>query len=169
MKKIFLSPTGRIGRRDFWIGFIGLCVFICITNLYLAKFPQLYVSFWVALVFPFLALFLIYSIYGQRLHDLGHSYWPLTMAIVVEVFVVIGVMMAFGGAEYFTEFSQYERKAVIDPEVRARLISTYQDEISRNMHVIRPLMWVVPIVITLFLGLKKGQVKENKYGKASNK
>lgn len=166
MKTIFLSPTGRMGRKDFWIGFIGLAVFITAVNTYLANFPQLYVSFWIALVFPFLALYLIYCIYGKRLHDLGQSYWPLTGAIVLQIIVIIGVMMAFGGAEYFSDFSQYDRKAVIDESVREALITKYQAEISSNMHIIRPLLLVVPTVFTLFLGIKSGHATENKYGSA---
>lgn len=164
MKNLFLFPTGRIGRKSFWIGFVGLAVFITAVNTYLANFPQLYVSFWIALVFPFFALYLIYCIYGKRLHDLGQSYWPLTGAIVLQIAVIIGVMMAFGGAEYFSEFSQYDRKAVIDEEVRETLITTYQAEISSNMHIIQPLLLVVPTVLTLILGLKTGQSIENKYG-----
>lgn len=164
MKNLFLSPTGRIGRKSFWIGFVGLAVFITAVNTYLANFPQLYVSFWIALVFPFFALYLIYCIYGKRLHDLGQSYWPLTGAIVLQIAVIIGVMMAFGGAEYFSEFSQYDRKAVIDEDVRETLITTYQAEISSNMHIIQPLLLVVPTVLTLILGLKTGQPIDNKYG-----
>jgi|GEM_PF-754951 len=164
MKQLFLSPTGRIPRRKFWMGFIGLFVFILAVNTYLANFPQLYVSFWIALVFPFLALYLIYCIYGKRLHDLGQSYWPLTGAIVLELAVIIGVMLAFGGADYFYEFSQYERKAVIDPDVRETLITEYQAEISSKMHIIQPLLLVVPVLFTLFLGTKTGQQETNKYG-----
>ena len=166
MKNIFLSPTGRMGRKNFWIGFIGLAVFIMVVNTYLANFPQLYVSFWIALVFPFLALYLIYCIYGKRLHDLGQSYWPLTGVIVLQIAVIVGVMMAFGGAEYFSDFSQYDRKAVIDEDVREALITTYQAEISSNMHIIKPLLLVVPTVFTLILGLMPSQTIENKYGKS---
>lgn len=164
MKNIFLSPTGRMGRRNYWLGVAGLLIFINLVNLYLSNFPQLYVSFWIALFFPFFAGYFIYCIYGKRLHDLGRSYWPLTAMIVLEIIVIIGVMMAYGGAEYFSDFSQYERKAVIDEAVRDKLITDYQAEISANMSVIRPLFLIVPVLFTALLGLVPGQKSSNKYG-----
>lgn len=164
MYTLFLSPNGRIGRRKFWIGFLGLSVFIFLVNSYLRAYPELYVSFWVALIFPFIAVHIIYSVFGKRLHDMGKSFWPLTAMIVLEIMVVIGIMLAFGGAEYFSEFSQYDRKAVIDVDVRDKLITDYQAQITANMGIIKPLMLIVPTLFTLWVGVSKGQDTSNKYG-----
>ncbi len=166
MKKIFLSPSGRMGRRNFWIGVTGLTLFVCVVNFYLRTFPALELSFWVGLVFPFLFLHMTYAIYGTRLHDMGRSFWPLTLLIVSIILLTIFIMLAFGGAEYFSEFAQYERKAVIDEAERERLINQYQENLA-NSHANTLLslssMGLI-IAFTIWCGLSKPDPNTNRYG-----
>ncbi len=164
MKRIFLTPSGRQNRRDFWIGYFGVSVFIWAVNSYLKSYPALELSFWVALVFPFLVLYMTYCVYGKRLHDMGRSYWPLTGLIVALVLLVIIVMLSYGGSEYFSEFAKYERKAVIDEAVRARLIETYQTELKKGNRVLYILSTGLILAFTLWCGLSRSDPASNKYG-----
>ena len=150
---LFLRPTGEIGVKPYLIGVAGIAVFAMAVNAFLRALTPGGLSFSVALVFPFLALYIIYCVYGKRLHDMGFSVWPLTGLIAAELFVTIGVMMAFGGTEYFEGFAQYERKAVIDEAVRQALIADYQAEQEANMGTIKMALKVLPILFTLWLAL----------------
>ena len=150
---LFLRPTGEIGVKPYLIGVLGIAVFVLAVNSFLRALTPGGLSFSVALVFPFLALYIIYCVYGKRLHDMGFSVWPLTGLITAELFVMIGLMLAFGGSEYFEGFAQYERKAVIDEAVRQALISDYQAEQAANIGTIKIALWVLPIVFSIWLAL----------------
>ena len=150
---LFLRPTGEIGAKPYLIGVVGLAVFVVAVNTFLRALTPGALSFSVALVFPFLALYIIYCVYGKRLHDMGFSVWPLTGLIVAELLVIMGVMLAFGGAEYFEGFSQYDRKAVIDEAVREALISDYQAEQAANIGTIKIALWILPVVFSTWLAL----------------
>ena len=155
-----------MGRREFWVGILGLFLFVCAVNFYLRQFPALEVSFWIALIFPFLVLHMSYAIYGTRLHDMGRSFWPLTRLIVLIILLTIFIMLAFGGAEYFAEFARYERKAVIDEAERERLITQYQQNLAEShANMILSLSSTALIVaFTLWCGVSKPDPKANRYG-----
>lgn len=148
---LFLRPTGAIGPKPFLIGVAGLAVFVLAVNTVLRSLTPGGLSFSIALIFPFLALYIIYCVFGKRLHDMGFSVWPLTGLITAELLVMIALMMIFGGAEYFDGFSQYDRKAVIDESVREALISEYQNEQSANISTIRFWLWILPAAFTAWL------------------
>lgn len=148
---LFLRPTGEINAKTFCAGFAGLAVFVLLVNSLLRVMDAGPLKFTIALIFPFLALYVIYCVYGKRLHDMGFSVWPLTGLITAEILMMIGLMLAFGGAEYFESFSQYERKAVIDEETRRALIERYQAEQSANIGKISFGLWVLPALFTLWL------------------
>ena len=150
---LFLRPTGEIGVKPYLIGVVGIALFVVAVNTFLRALTPGALSFSVALVFPFLALYIIYCVYGKRLHDMGFSVWPLTGLITAELFVILGVMLAFGGAEYFEGFAQYERKAVIDEAVREALISDYQAEQASNMGTIKIALWILPVLFTAWLAM----------------
>ena len=115
MMKLLLSPFGRIDRKAFWIAFVIYAVFVGLSQFGLDKISQTLAGFFLSLLFIFLFFLMLYAIYGKRLHDLGRSVWPLTAMIAGTFLGVIVVMMIYGGAEYFTEFAQYDRKEDIDP------------------------------------------------------
>lgn len=148
---LFLRPTGEIGVKPFLIGVLGIFIFVMAVNTFLRALTPGPLSFSVALVFPFLALYSIYCVYGKRLHDMGFSVWPLTGLLTAEFLVMIGVMLAFGGAEYFEGFAQYERKAVIDEAVRQALINDYQTEQAANMGTIKIALKILPTLFTIWL------------------
>ncbi len=164
MYKLFLSPSGRIDRRPFWLTLIGFAVLVAVFNVLLRQMGNSTLAFLISLPFPFIALHMIYCIYGKRLHDMGRGFGPITGMIALEFLVIIGVMMAFGGAGYFDAFAQFDRKEDIDPAVTQAIIETYQAKLTANNHIIKPLLMLVPALFTLWVGLSKPEAKDNRYG-----
>jgi len=154
MFRLFLKTKGLIDRREYWMGFAGLTIFIIIYNAALRALGiGNMISFWLITFCLPLMLYMIYCVYGKRLSDMGRSRWPFVGAVVLQILVIIALMLAFGGADYFYEFSQYDRKDDIDPIKQQAIIDTYQARQAANMHIIRPAMTIVPILLTLWLGI----------------
>ncbi len=164
MRHLFFSTEGRIDRQKFLIGFVCVSLFVFAGNTLLRTLGQSMTGFYIALFFPFISFYIIYCVYGKRLHDMGRTVRPFYIMIFLEIVAVIFVMLSFGGADYFSEFSQFDRKDIIDPAVTQDIIARYQDKVQANMPIIRPLLLGIPLLFTLWLGVAKSDPGENKYG-----
>lgn len=82
---LFLKADGRIGKRDFWIGFLILFV----ANLVLSMIPVIGWIVSIALFYPMVCL------YSKRLHDFGKTGW-LTL-VPFGVFALAMVIAAMTG------------------------------------------------------------------------
>jgi len=105
--KLLLSPSGRIGRRDYLIGLVGLVVVFTLYGLLINALGGSMAGFFAVLAFPFVILQIAYSVYGKRLHDIGRSLWPLTGLLCAIIAAMIIVMLVYGGADYFAAYSEY--------------------------------------------------------------
>ncbi len=98
-KSLFFSAEGRIGRGEFWIGWLVLLGVNVVAG-------------WIPLIGWILALVTIYCsicIYSKRLHDMGKSGWlqlvPIVICTIAGGFAFVsmgaGVMMGAlsGGAD----------------------------------------------------------------------
>lgn len=159
MLNLFFSTKGRIGRAQFLVGVVVASVVIFGFNRLLHWIGETtnhsMLSFWLALVFPFLALYVIYCLYGKRLTDIGRSRGWVFAMFALETLAVIIVMLSFGGADYFDAFSKFDRKDAIDPAVTQAIIDQYQSQIAANIYIIKPLLMAVPAAFTAWLGLAK--------------
>lgn len=162
--KMLLSPSGRMGRKDFWVAMFIFTALVMLFNFALGRLGNSTLAFLVSLPFPFLVLHMAYCVYGKRLHDMGRSFWPLTGMIVSLIMVAIIVMLAFGGSEYFSEFAQYDRKEDIDPVEIERIKAAYQDRLSQGNATVSNIMMGIIAAFTLWCGLSKTDPKVNKYG-----
>jgi len=95
---------------------------------------------------------------------MGRSFWALTGMLTLTVLIMIAIMMAYGGAEYFTEFAQYDRKEDIDPAEIERIKTAYQDRLSEGNNVLKLSLYGVWIAFTACLGLSKSDAETNEYG-----
>ena len=164
-RKMLLSPSGRMGRKDFWVGLIILTLLSSLFNFALQRLGNSQLAFLISIPFPFLVLHMTYCVYGKRLHDMGRSFWPLTGMIVLLIFVAIVVMLAFGGTEYFSEFSQYDRKEDINPEEIERIKNAYKKNLSEGNATVYNVMASIIFIFTLWCGISKSDSNINSYGK----
>lgn len=156
-KFLFLGRSGKISRSQFWIGFVGVFLFIAIGNYGLSRISGTMTAFYIALFFPFIALYMIYCVYGKRLLDMGRKRSWVFGIIALEIVAIIAVMLGFGGAEYFSEFSQFDRKEAIDPEITQAIIDKYQARQEDSLPIIKAMLLVIPTLFTIWVGSSKGQ------------
>lgn len=90
-KFLFLTAEGRIGRRDFWIGFAILMAASIVLNI----LPVIGQIIGLLLIWPQVC------IHAKRLHDMGRTAW--LMLVPFGVTVLCGAMaMAIAGAGLFS-------------------------------------------------------------------
>ena len=84
IQRLFLSANGRIGRGEFWTGFLILFVLGIVVHF----IPGLGQLLAILLIYPWVCLF------SKRLHDMGKSGWlQLIPYAVWIVAAVLGVVM----------------------------------------------------------------------------
>ena len=95
-KTLFLTANGRIGQKDFWIGWVILFA----AGFILGMIPFLGMIIGIALIYPNVCVF------SKRLHDFGKSGWlaavPYAIACVGLILMMVvggaGMMASLGGA-----------------------------------------------------------------------
>ena len=166
---LLFRPRGRLDRPSFAVALVlFLLVSALATWILRALDPATAAGFWFGLVWFLLFFYMLYSVFGQRLHDMGRSVWPLTGLLFALFLLFISVAMAYGGAEYMSEYSQFDRKEVIDPSTVERLDETYRTELAAGGE--RTLRWGSKLLagaFTLWLLVWPGQAGENRYGGAA--
>ena len=139
---LFLSANGRIGQKDFWIGFLILFV----AGFILGMIPLLGMLISIALIYPWVCL------YSKRLHDFGKTGW--LAAVPFGIWVVAGIFAVMaGGAAVFGVASGNEAAAA--GGAMAALA---------GMGLVMMLAFLVWIGFTLWVGLTKGDPAPNQYG-----
>ena len=166
--KMLLSPSGRMGRKDFWIAMVIFAALVVLFNFALGRLGNSTLAFLISLPFPFLVLHMTYCVYGKRLHDMGRSFWPLTGMICLLLMAAIAVMLAFGGSEYFSEFAQYDRKEDIDPVEIERIRTAYETNLAEGTTTLRVVLLGIIIAFTAWCGLSKSKPETNIYGEPAS-
>jgi len=163
--KLMLSPSGRIGRKQFWLGFAGLIGFCVLLNFLLGRVTQQgALEFWLGLGGFFLFFQILYAVYGKRLHDMGRTFWPITACLFATILILIAGMLIFGGAEYFSEFAQYDRKDIIDSSRRDEITEAFEPKLRQSDRALGPILSGLWLAFTLWLGVGKPDPEANNYG-----
>ena len=162
--KMLLSPSGRMGRKDFWIGTVVLFAVAFLFTIPFKDVGQSMALFFLYPVYLILFIHMTYCIYGKRLHDMGHSFWPLTGVLVLFFIISTIVLLDAGGAEYFTEYSKYERKAEIADEMKKAIDEPFQREYEQRQVISKWINYALLIAFTLWCGLSKTHPETNNYG-----
>ncbi|MBV9989722.1 MAG: DUF805 domain-containing protein [Alphaproteobacteria bacterium] len=139
---LLFSPNGRIGRRDFWIGF----AFVMVASMLAGALP---------IVGPVLGLVLIWPqvvIHIKRLHDFGWSGWLLLLPFAVSLVCTL-LMIASGG----------QALAGAQPAEFVKLIAAPQ---MRKPLVYLEVAFAVEVAFLCWVGFTKGDAEANKFGAA---
>ena len=165
IRTLFLTPTGRIGRKAFIGAVLAWSAFYVLQSLWFAKTGTNHFNFYVALIFLILNLHIVFCIFGKRLHDLGRSVWALIGMFALVFIIAIIVMLKFGGLEYFNTLMTHPEYAQ-DEQAMRRIHQAYQDAMASNILKSRILMSLVPLGFTLWLAATAGHTTPNRYGEA---
>lgn len=160
-------PSGRTDRRTFWITLAAFSVLVTVFKWGLFQHDTGGVFyFWGFLIWLTMLFCGMFAIYGKRLKDFGRSVLPIVTLLAAIVIVLIIIMLSNGGAEYFEAYSQYERKATIDPEVRKAINDRYEARMASAAPIVSSTVSAMLIGFTLWVGLTRGDEGSNRYGPA---
>ena len=101
-KSLFFSAEGRIGRGEFWIGWLVLLGVSVVTG-------------WIPLIGMLISLVAIYCtvcIYAKRLHDMGKSGWLQVIPIAVGILAGGWAVMSIGAGAAMSAMSGGSDEAV---------------------------------------------------------
>jgi uncharacterized membrane protein YhaH (DUF805 family) len=146
-QKLFLSANGRIGRGEFWIGFVILLVANFIISALSHAVPFIGI----------LGLVLLYCsicVYSKRLHDMGHSGWLQVIPMLVFL-VGIVIAIAMGGMAMLSGMAGGANGGG-NPSAAMGALG-----IAGIVFMIGGL---VALGFLLWVGLSNGQPGDNKYG-----
>ena len=160
-------PMGRTRPRTFWFWLAVLAGLTVVFDWGLSRHdPGGAFYFWGFLIWMVMVISGVFGVYGKRLKDFGRSVGWILLAITAILLVLMAIMLAYGGADYFAEYSQYERKAVIDDGVRDELDARFQERLSGSGRAVSLATGAVMLLFTLWTGLTKGDAGDNRYGPA---
>lgn len=94
-KNIFLTAEGRIGRREFWIGF----AIVFVASLVLGWIPLLGQIIGLLLLWPQICL------QAKRLHDMNYTAWLMIIPFAVWCVIFVFIIMSGGFAALTGEAS----------------------------------------------------------------
>ena len=142
-KFLFLSANGRIGQKDFWIGFLILFV----AGFILGLIPVINLIAGLALIYPNVCL------YSKRLHDFGKSGWLAAVPYGIGAICLV-IMMLAGGAAIIGGGLGGDSSAAATGAVAA----------MGTIFLVGGLAFLVGVAFLLWVGLSKGDPGPNQYG-----
>ncbi|NNC38177.1 MAG: DUF805 domain-containing protein [Acidimicrobiales bacterium] len=163
IRHLFLSPRGRINRSPFAIGLLVWLLFYGLQAIWFSVSGTSQLNFFLALCLLFLNIHILFCLYGKRLHDFGRTTWPLIGMFALVLITAIFVMLNFGGLEYFETL--YENPEIAEnAEAMKKVHEDYKAKLAENLPQTRLIMATIPILFTLWVGLKPGHTETNTYG-----
>lgn len=138
---LFLSPDGRLGRRDFWISVLILMG----ASLIASRLPVLDRVIGLAVTYCGVC------IGSKRLHDLGHSGLLLMLPILIWVGCFSLGFLVFGGSTFVAAL----RGNGVLPAMAGSLLI---------FAILMLIAFAAVAIFSLWAGLKTGDPAANKYG-----
>jgi len=165
-RTLLFRPGKRIDRASFVVGVVMLLtVTLGLESLMEILDPATAAGFWLGLAIIVLFPIMLYSVYGQRLHDLGLTVWALSATLFLLLVAAIVVMTINGGSDLIYEVAAFSEAEATNPEIVAPIVEGYQNRIQEQssgpLALIGGVLWGA---LTLCLALAPGRAVENKYG-----
>ena len=147
LQHVLLSPNGRIGQQEYWIGILILIAGNIVSN-------------FIPFLGFFIGLFLIYvgvCVYGKRLHDIGKTAWIHGIVWLIQIGLwIVGIAVA-GGAIISAIMSGGGDEAAMMAAFTA----------SGGIFLVMGLSLLIWIVYTVWVGVSAGDAGENRFGPAA--
>jgi uncharacterized membrane protein YhaH (DUF805 family) len=159
-------PSGRTSRKTFWITLAAFAALVVAfkAGLFMNDTAGV-VYFWGFLIWMTMLFCGIFAIYGKRLKDFGRSVTPIFGVLTLWIIVIFVFGILNGAGDYLAEFSQYERKAIIDEAVKDELNNAYQADLAGTpLLLMNLILWGILAAFTAWVGLTPGDEGDNRYG-----
>lgn len=137
-KRLFLSAEGRVGRRDFWIGF----AIIFVASIVLGAIPVIGQIIGLLLIWPQVC------VHAKRLHDMGRTAWLILIPFVVTIAAMGFVAVTGGLALMGAAGEDYETAAGAGAASGLAILVAF----------------LVGVGFLLWVGLSPGQAGPNRFG-----
>ena len=146
-KFVFLSPNGRIGQRDYWLGILILFVAWVFSHLFHILAPLI----WLFLLYPWVCVI------AKRLHDFGKSGWLILAPFVIGALCVVAAIV-FGGVSAIGAIVALATSGT-EPSAWTALFAGLG-----VMLACLAVAAVVKLIFLLWVGLSAGDPAANHYG-----
>jgi len=146
--RLFFSPEGRIGQRDYWLGVLILIVLWVLSHLAHIFAPLI----WLLLLWPWVCVI------AKRLHDFGKSGWMILIPVVIGCIAVIGAIVAGGVGVIAAIFA-----AATDGGSDAVNWMSALGALGVAL-VFLGVAAVVKIIFLIWVGAVRGDAGDNRYG-----
>lgn len=158
-------PSGRTDRKTFWMTLAAFAALVVAfkAGLFMHDTAGVF-YFWGFLIWMTMLFCGMFAVYGKRLKDFGRSVLMVILLLTAILTVMMVIMLANGGAEYFEAYSQYERSATIDPEIRRAINARYEEQMAEAGKLVTGSISAMLIGFTLWVGLTPGDAGKNRYG-----
>jgi uncharacterized membrane protein YhaH (DUF805 family) len=140
--RLLFSPEGRIGQRDFWIGFLILFV----GGVLIHAVALVGTVVWLLSVYCWVCLF------AKRLHDMGRSGFAQVWIWLFDMAVIAALIVGGFGAILMGIFTS--------GHISWALMAGGLGLLALALLVIS----LAKLVFVLWVGLSRGQAGENRYG-----
>ena len=161
--QILFHAPGRIDQKQFWRGIAAFAVFYIVQVLIMRVVGTSLPGFFLALTFLCLNLYMLYCLFGKRLHDTGRSVALFFGMLAALIILAIILQLQSGGLEYFDTIMTNPDRQEDAAWMREQHV-IYQERLAANMPLVRWLLWLPLALLTLFAAIKKGDAGENRYG-----
>ena len=91
-----LRPPGRTGQLGFIVGLIVIIISVMLQSMTVRLMGNTLPSFLLGLFWMCFNLYMIYSLFARRLHDMDLSVGPLFAAIFITILVIAFTVWAGG-------------------------------------------------------------------------
>ena len=161
--KDLLQPPGRTRRIAFIAGWLLATASVMLNSYVVGALGNSLPSFFLGLFWTCLNVYLFYTLFSRRLHDIGLSVGPFFVMIIITLFVLAFIAWVGGLSDYFAAVNE-NPEITQDAEASRILIEKYQADMKANMGWASWLASAPALLLSAFCAVKAGQPDDNKYG-----
>lgn len=157
------KPVGRTPRFRFVIALVIVAISIWLQGVAVRALGTSIWGFLLGLFWLVFNIYLLYTVFARRLHDINLSVGPFFAAILITI-LVLGVTAWVGGLDEYMAAMQANPEIANDAEANQALIEEYQANLEANLGWIIWVNYLAFALLALLGALKPSYPDANKYG-----